>query len=157
MSTNFLGIPVEGDISASHRRSVTQRLADELGPLLFAVLGVDNVEAVRWSQYTPYFNDGDVCEFSANGARVLLSGQDEDTEDDSDYGGNFASEYDLFDSRDYTNHTVVGAKPAYLPVKSLSDALESGAFDNALIEAFGDHATVTVRPTGITVDYYEHY
>lgn len=41
----------------------------------FAQLFADfpNVQAIRWTQYTPWFNDGDPCVFSANDPDVLLS------------------------------------------------------------------------------------
>jgi hypothetical protein len=39
---------------------------------------------------------------------------------------------------------------------ALADAIDSGAFEDVLLEAFGDHARVTVRAAGITVDTYEH-
>lgn len=38
----------------------------------------------------------------------------------------------------------------------LNRALESGAFDNVLLEHFGDHAMITVRKDGIEVKFYDH-
>jgi hypothetical protein len=40
--------------------------------------------------------------------------------------------------------------------KDLSDAIDNGHFDNVLLEAFGDHAKVTVAREGIAVEFYEH-
>lgn len=39
---------------------------------------------------------------------------------------------------------------------ALDKAIESGAFDDVLIEAFGDHAEVTVKKDGISVEFYSH-
>lgn len=39
---------------------------------------------------------------------------------------------------------------------ALAYAIESGAFDDVLLEAFGDHARVTVRRDRIVVDEYSH-
>ena len=41
------------------------------------------VESVSWTQYTPYFNDGDACEFSVNEVHYVLDGD----EDPCDYEG----------------------------------------------------------------------
>jgi hypothetical protein len=34
--------------------------------------------------------------------------------------------------------------------------LEGGAFENVLLDAFGDHANITVRRDGIQVEFYDH-
>jgi hypothetical protein len=41
------------------------------------------VEAVQWTQYTPYFNDGETCEFSVHEKYFILVGD----EDPDDYEG----------------------------------------------------------------------
>lgn len=44
------------------------------------------VQQLHWTQYTPYFNDGDSCEFSVNGICFLLKDDlDEDDEWDEEY------------------------------------------------------------------------
>ena len=50
------------------------------------------VENVYWTQYTPYFNDGEACEFSVHDAFILLK----DDEDACDYeGSSLYSEDDI--------------------------------------------------------------
>jgi hypothetical protein len=45
-----------------------------------------NLKSVSWRQYTPYFNDGDTCEFSARVGDLYINGRSEyDDEDDTDY------------------------------------------------------------------------
>jgi hypothetical protein len=44
----------------------------------------------------------------------------------------------------------------YRRVEKLARAIEGGSFDHALLELFGDHATIHVRKTGITVEEYSH-
>ena len=55
----------------------------------------DNVvENIFWTQYTPYFNDGDACEFSVHD--VYLSLKDENDEDDDyDEGSTLYSQEDV--------------------------------------------------------------
>jgi hypothetical protein len=63
---NFLGMPVEGAITRGEERA-DQRPLSELEPLFQALLGDPEIHDFGWTQYTPYFNDGEVCVFSAGG------------------------------------------------------------------------------------------
>ena len=148
---NFLGLPIEGDVYRRSHDVVTQRPAEELAPLIEAVLADPQVEAVRWRQYTPYFNDGEPCVFGASGASVWMTGTDEDSED-GDYEDGF------LDSWTWKYSSAPEKAPACAePLEALEDALESGAFDHALLELFGDHAVVTVRAgKAIEVETYYH-
>lgn len=64
------------------------------------------VEAVTWTQYTPYFNDGETCEFSVNEKYFILVGD----EDPDDYEGSITytqkdltkAEADLKTAQEYT-------------------------------------------------------
>src|SRR5689334_1109830 len=42
------------------------------------------VEAIRWTQYTPHFNDGDPCTFSLHEFRYKVAGLADDGGDDGD-------------------------------------------------------------------------
>jgi hypothetical protein len=163
---NFLGIPVKGDLNFTERRT-PQKPLEELAPLMQAVLDDPTIAWFGWKQYTPYFNDGEPCVFSVN-AELAVSftsgnGSDEDDEDDEDdaiYGGvnNNASlgkrEYD-FKSRSYGAYS--GPDEArYNRCLALEQAINSGAFDDVLLEHFGDHATIRVSRDGIQVEFYEH-
>ena len=73
------------DIQAEFERHKLERarLVEELKgklPKLLAPLFDKHpkLEAVSWTQYTPYFNDGDVCEFAAHTdyLTVLFDGQE---------------------------------------------------------------------------------
>ncbi|MET9959287.1 hypothetical protein ABZ128_09395 [Streptomyces sp. NPDC006326] len=155
---NFLGMPVEGDYSEASTR-VTQRPIGELQPVVQAVLDDPTIVEFGWKQYTPYFNDGDPCEFSAYGLWVRTDA-DGDVED-------------LYELEADSSHPSLGRRPyqwetrEYLPyegpdearyerVQALCGAIEGGAFENVLMEAFGDHAQVTVRREGIEVEHYSH-
>lgn len=158
---NFLGIPVEGDITEGDKRA-DQRPIEELQPLLQAVLDESTITEFGWSQYTPYFNDGDACTFSVHSLWVRT---DADTDAelydlDVDYGHptlgkrpaaynreTNAREYGAYEGPDEARHDRCHA---------LDKAIQSGEFDDVLLDAFGDHAQVTVRRDGIQVDSYEH-
>ncbi|WP_030962631.1 hypothetical protein [Streptomyces sp. NRRL S-378] len=156
---NFLGIPVEGDYSEASTR-VAQRPIEDLQPIMQAVLDDPTIVEFGWRQYTPYFNDGDPCEFSAYGLWVR-------TEADTEVE-------DLYElEADNSSHPSLGHRryqwetKEYLPyegpdearydrVQALRGVVESGEFENVLMDAFGDHAQVTVRRDGIEVEHYSH-
>ena len=174
---NFLGMDIVGDIHPSNRSNVTQRPKEELAPLLTALLDFPEVGGVKWYQYTPYFNDGDPCEFSTGEVYLLLAedvdrvGLSEDGLDDEDYvnqdGRPWLSTYnDRFqavvgkrgydsEARQYTYSSVnEGLSKAW---RDFVDAIGSGAFDHALLELFGDHAIIQViAGKNIEVFTYEH-
>lgn len=47
-------------------------------------------------------------------------------------------------------------KDRYDRLLALSEAVESGHYDNVLLEHFGDHASITVTREGIEVEEYSH-
>jgi hypothetical protein len=141
VTTNFLGIPIEGDITRGYEEN--QRPIEEFSPILQAVLNDSSIIEFGWRQYTPYFNDGDPCVFSANTTWVR-------TDADID-------EEDIYDLEVMSYHpTLTSDRDRYERCIALSRAVESGEFYNVLLDAFGDHAEVTVTSSGIKVDFYEH-
>jgi hypothetical protein len=42
------------------------------------------LKSVSWTQYTPYFNDGDTCEFSANTDDLYVNGRHPDYDEDDE-------------------------------------------------------------------------
>lgn len=167
ISSNFISLPVSGEIRRGSSR-VDQKNVEELAPLLQALLDDPTIVEFGWTQYTPYFNDGDVCEFGVNELWVRTTAE-VDTDD------NEFDDYDLY----WGYHPSLGRErweyrgqwpnrerfdlgyegpdeKRYLRVKALNEAITSRSFESALLNAFGDHAIVTVRKDGIEVDSYEH-
>jgi hypothetical protein len=145
--TSFLGVPVTGEIQRGSSRK-EQRPIGELRPLLEAVLADPFIEQIGWEQYTPYFNDGDVCEFRVREPWVRTTA---DTHPDED----------RWSLTMYSHPTFSAAKdPETLASKlravAFCDAVEGGEFEDVLLDAFGDHARVTVRKDGISIKFYEH-
>jgi|SRR5277367_899324 len=62
---NFLGIPVKGNIQSVDKR-VPQLPIEDLALLMQVVLDDPTVTWFGWTQYTPYFNDGEPCIFSVH-------------------------------------------------------------------------------------------
>lgn len=167
----FLGIPIEGDITEVNR--TPQKPIEELQPLLQAVLDDDDIACFGWVQCTPYFNDGEPCTFSAFGvwaARPQDIDPDEPDEIDTDglavsysshlgnyTGGEWVKDPDNPPFNKRINAVYEGPDQArYDRCMALYHAVDSGAFDDVLLGAFGDHARITVRREGIQVEFYEH-
>lgn len=176
----FLGIPIEGELNEGSTR-VPQRPAEEFAPLMQAVLDDPGVEYFGWIQYTPFFNDGDVCEFSAHGLWVVSPDQfdvlSEETDDPEDVWDDFDSEefsldygnhakeafgeyrnqeYDREEHR-YTSGEYFGPdQERYDRLLALSHAIGGRAFECVLLDKFGDHAEIRVCRDKFVVHEYSH-
>jgi hypothetical protein len=165
--TNFLGIRVEGTITPAGR--VPQRPLAELQPALLDLLRDPEIDEFGWRQYTPYFNDGDPCVFTADELWVRTV-HDHDADpgdlliaDDYDYvhptlgrAGHDGYDYSASPHAPRIRPYEGTDEPRYWRARAVADALSSRAFNDVLMDAFGDHATVTVRRTGILVEFFKH-
>jgi len=174
--------PIEG-AKYAEEAAVTQKSAAEFLELVDALLAVDGVEAIRWYQYTPYFNDGEACEFSVNEATVKLSEKFGVEDEAGDYEDGFLGDYDLngevVDDKNFDRTGVEYGTPAYFEAHAkwmseryenklnghdtseILEALRVFSRNSAAIETvakanFGDHAVVTATREGFSVDFYEH-
>lgn len=167
--TNFLGMPISGDITQGSSRT-EQKPIEELAPLFQALLDDPTIVEFGWTQYTPYFNDGDTCEFSVHYLWVRTTAEAEGSvdEDGGEYEPGYALDVDYHPSLGKVKYDY-NSEGRYVPIRyegpdedrynrcqGLDSALQSGAYDNVLLKHFGDHAMVTVRKDGIEVEYYSH-
>lgn len=100
------------------------------------------LDSFGWRQYTPYFNDGDTCEFSARTDEPAINGID---------GG------DIAEGWTYKDEVYPARNPELIPLqKAVEDFL--GLFDDDdFLDLAGDHVEVTVsREGGLTTDDYSH-
>lgn len=152
------GRPITGEISKGHRGSTEQWDAPKFLEMLDAVLNTPGVVSVAWRQYTPFFNDGEVCEFGVYGFEAEVTDAPEgsspeterydyDTDTEHVYFSSYAF-YDYVDGVRTPNHPVFG------PLEALGDA--SDHFEDVLYEYFGDHAHVFASRDGFAVETYEH-
>lgn len=160
-STNFLGIPVSGDITKGSTR-VAQRPINDLQPILQNVLNDSTIAEFGWHQYTPYFNDGDPCEFGVYTFWVRTTEDYDEELDDYElevYGHPSLGGRKMTrsDAGAWVQGPYEGPDEArYDRVRELDRAIQGGEFEHVLLDSFGDHARITVRRDGVTVDYYEH-
>jgi len=97
-----------------------------------------NLVSFSWTQYTPYFNDGDECVFQASSGYpeyTYIDSEGKETSYDENYGE--------------------GGEPNRNLSKSITEV--SSLFeDDELKEFFGDHCRVVVTKTGIETEAYDH-
>ncbi len=111
----FEGRPINGKISHySEKNLKEQHDPSELVAALDALFAFPEVVAVRWTQYTPYFNDGDACTFDVYEARTKLTDTPEEAGDYEDgfitSSGDFPPNY--FDTHAYSkSRPKPGGKP----------------------------------------------
>jgi hypothetical protein len=117
------------------------------------------LKSFAWTQYTPYFNDGDTCYFSANTDYLIING---DHEDDASWAqekkviswGTYNRDKRIYEGR------IEQDNPEY--DKELSEAVDKvkkflNLFDDKFYQnQFGDHTMVTVTPNGIDTEDYDH-
>ena len=112
------------------------------------------LESFGWNQYTPYFNDGEECTFSARTDEPDINGLD-------GYEINFGDEQVTdWNSPKVGNEYPKKANPDYNPELHLAhqDVTEFLAnMDEAVLrDLFGDHVQVLVTAGGTEVEEYEH-
>ena len=102
-------------------------------PKMFAPLmsQFKHIETISWTQYTPYWNDGESCEFSANVDYLTINGEEE---------------YE-YEEKDKEDSKILNQ------IKTILNDIP----EEFLEELFGDHVEVTIRKDGtIKVTKYEH-
>ena len=121
------------------------------------------VKAVRWNQYTPYFNDGEECTFSVNDVHAQFEDTPYDSNED-EYGEEgfetaFSASWRLSEEKyggdDFDREKMV-KRSDILGVERLERALQSEGMEELLRSVFGDHVQVTITPKKVAIEEYEH-
>lgn len=174
--TNTLaGRPIQGEVSHYSERRVAEQYDEaRFIEMLDAILAADpRVTRIQWSQYTPYFNDGDACTFSAYVYdEILLSDNpnatwdayeerwvnedDEELESVSQYSLRPAGDYGYDDQGKWRYITTEEPSALYTAYEAFDRAVGGGHFDNLLLEHFGDPAEVTATREGFVREHYDH-
>lgn len=101
------------------------------------------VKALRWTQYTPGFNDGDACEFTVSDLQVFF----EDPKDDSDDEG-----IDLYSIKGNLKKYNLDAE-TFKVLEAIGDSLND--MEKPLQRLYGDGSQVTVTSKKIKVTDYD--
>lgn len=114
------------------------------------------VKSIRWQQYTPYYNDGDPCEFRVHSSMFAIDGLSQATMRDADEIGDGVAYFDSW-SLSYTGekHGDPVATAHAKPCEKLQEDIK--ALESWLRDALGDHVQVTVGPALVMdITEYEH-
>lgn len=153
--SEFLGVPVKGEITYYAKRTVEQHDPRILLDMLDELVALPHVEAVRWEQYTPYFNDGEACVFNIYDVAVRLDVSDGEFLYDMDLRtpGEGASWRERFDNAVY-EYEGVDTTEIYSKLIALNDEVDH--HEQILLEKFGDPAQVIYDGREFEVEFYEH-
>lgn len=125
------------------------------------------VEGLRWTQYTPHFNDGDECTFNIHAVEAKLYdsvltdlGLVTDLKPTYGYGDDNYKDVDSIESdlerkANILNHDI--AAIADKSLKELANVFSNlSGYTDSLKHKFGDHAQITLTKEGLSVEEYEH-
>jgi hypothetical protein len=128
------------------KEELTAELRKDFAPMLKPLFEKSNgkIESITWNQYTPYFNDGEECEFSTNFDYFSINGENIDDIDALDW----RIKYHLEGDKEKIE--------LYGLVEEFKELLNS--IDNEFYkDLFGDHVEVTVKADGtVETEEYEH-
>jgi hypothetical protein len=107
------------------------------------------LESFEWTQYTPYFNDGSECTFSAYVDDPRINGL-------GYYSGNCQETFWKQVDGKYQNVPNPNYDPKMsVARKDVTEFLQN--IDEAVLrDMFGDHVQVTVTRNGVEVNEYDH-
>jgi hypothetical protein len=113
------------------------------------------LKSFGWNQYTPYFNDGDACTFSAETdyPKIAFTSATE-SEDDDDEEDDECDEWSSYNARkkQEAGETLTAEESAGLAVLQFLQLFDDDTYE----EMFEDHMSVTVTRDGTTTEEYSH-
>ncbi len=149
---------------ADIKKAMTQEIRDKLIPVYESLFALDDrLKMISWTQYTPYFNDGDTCEFGVN--EIYYNGSDDnydyDTpQDENDPYSNRAFEKEIWiqDKETKKYGKILNPKFDELAHKVVSTKILESIPDDIWYDIYGDHCQVTIirTNTGIEVNVEEY-
>jgi hypothetical protein len=119
-----------------------------------------NLKQISWTQYTPYFNDGDPCTFSShhNYASIKFTSTVEGEDDEDGYDEKWST-YHYYDG--YGKDKKLKSNLTTIEIDKLKAGEAVGEFlanfdDDDMENLFGDGFKVIITKDGIEVEEYSH-
>lgn len=120
------------------------------------------VTAIVWTQYTPYFNDGDTCEFSV-GDVYFTNANDEQLEDITSYGEYEGEDEEVWSESSWGFKYTMERHPEkdfsgidLALADKFSALVQSSEMESVMEAMFGDHVRVTATRDGFDVRDHDH-
>ncbi len=135
--TTLEKIQIEIDNFNKKKQDLINELKPEFSNLFKNVFETYPIDAFKFTQYTPYFNDGDECIFNVNECyNVKLNGEEEFT--------------DKYDDKIYNKDSW---KQCFKEINSILQSIP----EDFMKEMFDNHVEITINKNGyIKVEEYEH-
>lgn len=111
------------------------------------------VKAIKWEQYTPYFNDGDQCVFHVRDF-AFCNTADEEFLDEVCYG-EYQGDESESEGKVYSTYDDI-KESLKNNIKEFADVVNDYAFEDIFKSAFGDHVRVIATAEGFDVEEYSH-
>lgn len=133
-------------------RQFNEKLKEEFHHLIAAFFEETGVQAVCWTQYTPYFNDGEECIFEINDIYYVLEGfNPEELENPYNY-----EDDDLYKivppyrrwSKDAVKHPLRDICDTFSDIIRMNEGL--------MKDMFGDHTAVYLTKDSVLTEEYDH-
>ena len=156
------------------RKQVSEKIKNSMNGM-FKEFFKNNPEFVyvTWTQYTPYFNDGEACEFSVHDKWFVTKKSlaryhdiDENSEDfeDMEFITGWAAEEAAVYMSSYSDTGKDTFIEDYGPERGPVVYEEARRLEKILdqipeeiyLDAFGDHSQITISANGISVDEADH-
>lgn len=146
----------------------SKALFEELVPEIFKEH--PKLKSFSWTQYTPYFNDGDTCSFRAYTDDPRIQFGDEEEREEYYFantervptGNTVEDRYDwrtpkrqipeMVEVKKVHTPEELEKNSAYTAVRDLLSTFEETDYE----QMFGDHVEVIVTPDGVEVEEYSH-
>lgn len=109
-----------------------------------------DIIAIRWNQYTPYFNDGDDCVFGVNEVTFATTNNTGTVPAISSLGNH---------EIEFQNKTYIFIDTYSTPYETVAKQIDSlnREIKEVLRGAFGDHVELTIYRDGVMeIEQYEH-
>lgn len=143
---------------ASVKKSVSKEIMGDLKQIM-----IDNplLEGIRWTQYTPHFNDGEPCVFEVNDLSVRFDESVQPRIEDH-YDDNFiiTGPYGEIDDEFFKEKSDIfnfkEIKTLQKATKEVELLFEKLRDSTNMAEQFGDGVQVTVTKSGVEVEDYDH-
>lgn len=107
------------------------------------------VKTIHWTQYTPYFNDGDECVFRLGDLRFTKTEHTELVDREHTWG-----EGDDGLINDWGK--IIEDQRLNSAIKTMTSLLNSDVMEGVMKATYGDHVWVKVHKGGADVEDYEH-
>lgn len=141
-------------------QSESKRVATDLVSFMLkeALTDLPIIKTIMWAQYTPYFNDGDVCRFTVCDVYFVLEECEEFDYEVAETKGFscWGRELDISEfNKNFQKEVALGLTyEDYTTAKAITKTIHSA--ENYLEEIFGEHVSVVVNSKGINIQDYDH-